>query len=342
MATNFPTSLDSLINPISTDTLDSPDHAAQHQNINDAVEALETKVGIDNSTDTSSLDYLVRSASPVGAVMQFAGTSFSPPSGWLYCDGSAVSRTTYSDLYAVIGTTYGSGDGSTTFNLPNTSGRVVVGLDLGDSHFNAVGNTGGSKTHTLSSAEIPSHSHSIDHDHGSVTSGSGGASHTHSIDPPSTTSSTDTHGHSGTFGSSSHRHNIQIGLHDYWYKAAGANAAMDGYGLSNYGISWADEYILVSGLVTTVNSNNQYASASHRVHGSIGQSNTPSATASVSNDSHNHTTNIAAFTSGATTASHTNSVDLPNFAGSSGSAGSDGAHNNLQPYIVFNWIIKAA
>jgi hypothetical protein len=59
MATNFPASLDSLTNPISTDTLASPDHAVQHSNVNDAVEALQAKVGIDGSADTTSLDYKV-------------------------------------------------------------------------------------------------------------------------------------------------------------------------------------------------------------------------------------------------------------------------------------------
>lgn len=59
MATNFPTSLDALSNPVSTDTLASPDHAVQHSNVNDAVEALQTKVGITSSTDTASLDYKV-------------------------------------------------------------------------------------------------------------------------------------------------------------------------------------------------------------------------------------------------------------------------------------------
>lgn len=56
-------------------------------------------------------------ADKVGMVKGYAGTT--PPDGWLFCDGSAISRTTYSDLFAVIGTTYGGGDGSTTFNLPN-------------------------------------------------------------------------------------------------------------------------------------------------------------------------------------------------------------------------------
>ena len=56
----------------------------------------------------------------------YAGST--APSGWFICDGSAISRTTYSDLYTVIGTTYGSGDGATTYNLPDCRGRVVVSL----------------------------------------------------------------------------------------------------------------------------------------------------------------------------------------------------------------------
>ena len=59
MATNFPTSLDSLTNPLSTDTLNSPSHADQHANVNDAVEALEAKVGVNSSAVTTSLDYRV-------------------------------------------------------------------------------------------------------------------------------------------------------------------------------------------------------------------------------------------------------------------------------------------
>lgn len=62
---------------------------------------------------------------PVGIVQAFAGTTI--PSGWLLCDGSAVSRTTYASLYACIGTTYGAGNGSTTFNLPNLVDKFVEG-----------------------------------------------------------------------------------------------------------------------------------------------------------------------------------------------------------------------
>lgn len=64
-----------------------------------------------------------------GMVMPYAGST--APNGWLICDGSAISRTTYADLFAVIGTTYGAGDGSTTFNLPNFTNRVIQGGTVG-------------------------------------------------------------------------------------------------------------------------------------------------------------------------------------------------------------------
>lgn len=81
------------------------------------------------------------------------------PAGWLTCDGSAISRTDYSNLFSAIGTTYGSGDGSTTFNIPNLKGRVVVGIDGSDTDFSAIGKTGGEKAHRLTVNEMPSHTH---------------------------------------------------------------------------------------------------------------------------------------------------------------------------------------
>jgi microcystin-dependent protein len=81
------------------------------------------------------------------------------PSGWLICDGAAVSRSTYSALFTSIGTTYGAGNGSTTFNLPNLKGRVPVGLDSAQTEFDVRGETGGAKTHTLTTAQMPVHNH---------------------------------------------------------------------------------------------------------------------------------------------------------------------------------------
>lgn len=96
---------------------------------------------------------------PAGTITLFAGTTI--PNGWFLCDGSEVSRTKYSDLFNAIGTTYGSGNGSTTFNLPNLKGKVPVGLDNSDSNFNTLGLTGGEKTHTLTVSEMPNHSHKV-------------------------------------------------------------------------------------------------------------------------------------------------------------------------------------
>lgn len=100
---------------------------------------------------------------PSGVVLPFAGSA--SPTGWLLCDGSAVSRTTYADLFAAIGTTYGSGDGSSTFNLPGVGDRVITGKG---STKTTLGGTGGATAQTpsgtvgnttLSESQMPSHGH---------------------------------------------------------------------------------------------------------------------------------------------------------------------------------------
>lgn len=67
---------------------------------------------------------VVNELNKTGTIKSFGGST--PPDGWLFCDGSAISRTTYAELFAVIGTTYGSGDGSTTFNLPNIQNIITA------------------------------------------------------------------------------------------------------------------------------------------------------------------------------------------------------------------------
>lgn len=96
----------------------------------------------------------------IGVVKMFAGSI--APTGYLICDGSAVSRTAYANLFNVIGTSYGDGDGATTFNLPDLKGRVVTGYNSNDTSFDTIGKTGGEKTHTLTINEIPSHTHALD------------------------------------------------------------------------------------------------------------------------------------------------------------------------------------
>lgn len=93
---------------------------------------------------------------PPGVVFPYGGAS--APSGYLLCDGAAVSRTTYSTLFAIVGTAFGVGDGSTTFNVPDMQGNVPAGI--GGSGITDIGDSGGEQEHTLITAEIPSHNHS--------------------------------------------------------------------------------------------------------------------------------------------------------------------------------------
>ena len=120
----------------------------------------------DGSGQLSFAD-VAASAFSAGMLMPYAGAS--APTGWLLCYGQAISRTTYADLFATVGTTYGNGDGSTTFNLPDLRGRTIAGKDdMGGTSANrltsalngdALGATGGAETHTLTEAQLASHKH---------------------------------------------------------------------------------------------------------------------------------------------------------------------------------------
>lgn len=155
---------------------------------------------------------------PTGSITTWTGALSAAPSGWLACDGTAVSRSTYADLFAIISTYFGVGNGTTTFNLPDFRGLSLVGAPS-TNDATAVGNTAGGKVWTQGTADpFGSISHTTDtwaHTH-SWTDNSAG-SHTHSVDHSSTvtfgsatalsghthtyTASTSTNGHGHTLGS---------------------------------------------------------------------------------------------------------------------------------------------
>jgi len=144
---------------------------------------------------------LVPAGVPAGSVTGYAGATL--PSGWLWADGSVISRTTYADLFTAIGTQYGAGDGSTTFALPDLRGRVIAGKDNMDNSVgtgggdagrltsgskagvdgDTLGANGGVEEHLLTVAEsgLRNHQHPVSSSTASNTQGGGGATRVTSV-----------------------------------------------------------------------------------------------------------------------------------------------------------------
>ena len=241
----------------------------------------------------------------IGVIHEYAGSE--APTGYLLCQGQEISRTTYADLFQVIGTTYGSGDGSTTFHIPDMRGRVAVGLHSSDSDFDTMGKQGGSKTHALTVEEMPSHTHA-QNAHKHTASGSSGEAGAHGHSASSNSTGAHTHTVSGTATSGgSHAHNT--------WKV------------------WSTKYtygtydIIMTGAPADGRGNPTESAGAH--------THTVSGTAA-SAGSHSHT--ITVNSGGAHT--HTVSVTVNNATAVNQLTGGGLAHNNMQPYIVLNYIIK--
>lgn len=125
-----------------------------------------------DATNKTYVDAQLGSAAPKGTIVAFGAAV--APTGWLLCNGAAVSRTTYATLFTAIGTTYGAGDGTTTFNVPNLQGRFPIGAGNGAQKnvsgsgiitggtaltARTVGQFGGEEDHVLTVAELATHSH---------------------------------------------------------------------------------------------------------------------------------------------------------------------------------------
>lgn len=144
-------------------------------NVNDPVD--EDLWGGYLNDDLDDIDTNLKAVSdvagvPIGTLIIWPTNT--PPTGYLLCYGQTVSRTTYANLFAALGTTYGAGDGTTTFGLPDARGRAIAGKDnmggvsadrltglSGGIDGDTLGATGGLESHTLTTAQIPSHTHTV-------------------------------------------------------------------------------------------------------------------------------------------------------------------------------------
>ncbi len=121
-----------------------------------------------STVDTDQEETTVSNGNTTGMIQIYAGST--APEGWLLCNGAAVSRATYADLFAVIGTVYGLGNANTTFNLPDLRGRFPLGVDnmgevsanrVVDSEATILGGASGESRVALQESELPPHAHDV-------------------------------------------------------------------------------------------------------------------------------------------------------------------------------------
>jgi microcystin-dependent protein len=180
------------------------------------------------SCDGTNVDApVLAGATPIGGLMQFAGSV--APARWLMCFGQAISRTTYALLFGVIGTTYGAGDGSTTFNVPDLRGRTMFGLDnMGGTAAGRVTSASGTPGTTLGgvggSELLQSHGHGVSD-----------PSHTHGVNDPAHAHSVSDPGHAHSISDPSHIHGVGDPGHSHsgWTDAQGNhNHSVNAFGAS--------------------------------------------------------------------------------------------------------------
>lgn len=252
----------------------------------------------------------------IGVVKMFAGSS--APEGYLLCDGSAVSRSTYSDLFAVIGETYGVGDGSTTFNIPDLRARMPIGFnddgDLGSGDSirtnKALASTGGESVHTLTEAQLPLHSHSQTiHSHQLN-------NHTHSLNSHTHTMKNHTH----AVNAHSHSQTTDTYYSSIRYKEK-----------TNTTTNNREAYVPDSG----PNGTPSYDGSTNDYTNGRLVANATGTTAPGTGGPSNNTTDASTGNTGGNNGNSANSAAM-----NTGGTGSSNSHENLPSYITLNYIIK--
>ena len=257
----------------------------------------------------------------------------SAPSGWLLCQGQAVSRTTYAALFAVIGTTYGVGDNSTTFNLPDYQGKLPVGTSASITAINALAKTAGSWDHAHSVAA---------HTHNTIAHAHGMASHIHT--QPTHQHGLDDHGHYVP----AHYHDAQGAGADIAIASGGSHShtTPSKQGVSNLGSSSRAGEATATGGSNTNITNSTDANHTHAHSSVTGKVGNVSSTRNGDADSQ-WTTNGVFGGPGLTQPSGNDATGGPSAANTdsttdtaTSSAGAQTSGTNNPPVLVINFIIK--
>lgn len=277
-----------------------------------ATPATAADIAASSATITAAYTAAIAAALVTAGASAWSPGDFKPtgvaaaPTGWLMCDGSTVSRTTYAALFAAIGTSYNiGGEAGTDFRLPNGIGRSMIGAGTGtalDATAHALGSYGGTETHTLTVAQMPAHSHS-----GTTGAGATGTANANvSVDNAAAIAATvSTDGGLTVSGTAA---TTAVAMPPGGTAGTANNPGSSGFNASQY------TNTITAGITSYNGTATQH---SHSVSGST--------------SAHSHTATVPIHGHTITQTAHGHTIP---------SQGGDGAHPNLSPFFTGNWLVK--
>jgi len=306
-------------------------------NVRNEINSYTKQTQNSNSFSTVTSAVTNNAAFPSGVIVPFAGGPTALPNpgirqdvpdGWLLCVGTAISRTAYSSLFTVIGTTYGVGDGSTTFNLPDLRGNVPVGVkstQTSNPDIRRLGLVDGAYTYTITANDLPTHTHAVGtlvFTGNAVPSGVGSA-HTHTF-TGALASFNASHGHADNFTAPAHTHSTSgtTGIKYFTTGSLGGSASVLAYSGST--ATLRDTAAGTTGGASSTTMTGSVTSATTGTGGNLDHTHGLGTLANVNESAHTHSVTATGTISGSTGNNTTTATTI----------------SLVQPSIALNYIIK--